>query len=180
MEQKETSYLGNYSFAILWTGGMESDDEDYIIYHEDCNLLNWKASEKKVSPEITQIKSTEDFKEKPSFHFNYILRKEENLHFDFTVEELPVPQDESISQLYLQMPISRYISELQPEIIYESFITTGSNRIYLEEKEIYVSQVKREFTWTWKQKKWSSSHKIPTRLTNLHKVKVKISIEPHY
>lgn len=180
IEQKETSLLGNYSFTLLWTGCMETDDEDYIIYHEDCILLDWKASEKKVSNQFTHIKSTEDFKEKPTFHFNYILRNGENLHFDFNVQEFPVPQDKSISALNLCMPTSRIISESQPKFDYESFITKGSNNIFLEEKEIYVAPLKREFSWTWKQQKWSSQHTIPTRLTNLHKVKVKVSIEPRY
>jgi len=180
LEKKEASYSGDYSFTTLWTGCMERDDADYLLYHQESRLLHWKAKEKEVFPEFSQMKSGKDFKERPLFHLIYILKKEENLHFDFIVQGFSIPQSESKSKLFLQMPCSGDKSDLHPEINYESFIVKGSNLIFLEEKDIYAAPVDREFTWTWKRYTWAPSPENPIRLTNLHKVKVKISIEPHF
>jgi len=181
MKQKNTSYLGDYSFTIVWSGSMEIDkDRDYLLYHEECALVDWKAKEKKMFSDSTQIKSEKDFKKKPSFHLNYILRKKENLCFYFTVDGFPVPQNESVTKLCLPMPCSDEHLDYPSLTTYESSIVEGSNRIFLEEKEIYAASVDREFTWKWKRHDWSPDPKGPALLTNLHRVKVKISIEPHY
>lgn len=180
VEQEDTSYTGNYSFTIVWTGSMETDDEDYIIYHENCELLRWEAREKKTSDSSPQVKSTADFKEKPYFHFNYLFREGKNLSFDFTIDEFPVPQEETSSPLHLLMPSSRSIFVTHLGKSYESSIIKGSNSISIEEKDIYISRVEKEFAWTWKDQKWIPEQKVPTRLTNLHKVVVKVSITPHF
>ena len=159
---------------------MEKDDEDYLLYHQECCLLDWKAKEKKIFPDSIQIKSRKDFQLKPSFHLNYILRKEENLHFYFTIEGFPIPQNESPSKLLLGMPCSGENLDFPSELNYESYIVEGSNRIFFEEKAIYTKSMDREFAWTWKRHKWSPGPKSPALLTNLHRVKVKISINPHH
>ena len=180
LEQKETSYQGNYSFTILWKGCMEADDLDYIIYHEDCRLQKWKAREKKVSFGSSQTKTSEDFREKPVFHFNYIIREKENLRFDFFMDEFSIPQNESTYQLSIFLPNSSDVSEPKSGISYESFITKGSNLILLKEEDIYLSNVSKEFAWNWIQQKWFPKSLIPTRFTNQHKVKVKVTTIPHY
>jgi len=182
LEQKDISYSGDHSFKIVWTGSIEKekDDADYILYHQECHLSNWKAKEKKISPELTQTKTGKDFKKRPTFHLNYILRKEGNLHFDFMIEGFLIPQNESDCKIYLHLPSSSESSNLNPEMDYDSFLIEGSNQIFLGEKEIYDASVKREFNWAWKLQKWTTGVKYPTRLTNLHKAKLKISITPHF
>jgi hypothetical protein len=182
LEQKKISYSGDYSFKIVWTGSIEreKDDQDYILYHQDCYFSHWKAKEKKISPESVQTKVEKDFKTKPTFHLNYILRKEERLHFDFMVEGFPIPQNESDDKIYLHMPCYSESSKLNPLMEYDSFIIEGSNQISLGEKEIYDAPLKREFCWAWKLQKWTIGFSYPTRLTNLHKAKLKISIIPHF
>lgn len=182
LEQKKTSYAGDYSFKIVWTGIIEKekDDKDYILYHKECHLQNWKAKEKKISPESVQVKTGKDFKKRPAFHLNYIFRKEGNLHFNFIVEGFPIPQNESDCHIYLHLPCYSERSELNLEMLYDSFIVEGSNQILLGEKEIYEASVKREFNWAWKLKKWTIGFKYPTQLTNFHKAKLKISITPHF
>ncbi|MFB0565513.1 MAG: hypothetical protein ACETWK_07525 [Candidatus Aminicenantaceae bacterium] len=179
LEQREISYSGDFYFKILWTGSMERDNSDYIIYTKECEFLEWKVQEKKVSSESEETISTKDFKQKPSFSINYILRKGANLYFDFTIQELSIPQNGSIPKVYLQMP-STGDSEIQTKNDYNYHLAGGSNLIYIQEKNIYKKTADKGFAWTWKQKKWLVGQKIPTRLTNQHKVKVKISIKPHF
>ena len=182
LKQKKISYSGDYSFKIVWTGSIEKekDDKDYILYHQECHLSNWKAEEKKISPELVQTKKENDFKEKPTFHLKYLLRKEKNLHFHFMVEGFPIPQNESDCKIYLHLPCYSESSELNPDTEYAPFLLEGSNQIFLGEKEIYVAPVKREFGWTWELQKWTLGFKYPTRLFNHHKVKLRLLITPHY
>jgi len=159
---------------------MERDDSDYILYHQESRLLDWKAKEKEILSEFIKTKSGKDFQKKPSFHLNYILRKEENLHFDFFVKGLCIPQNKSVSKFYLHLPCTGDNKEPHPDIDYDSYVIQGSNQIFLEEKEIYTGAVDRDFAWIWKYYKWSSTQETPAFLTSLHKAKVKISITPHF
>jgi len=181
LEQQKTSYLGNYSFKIIWTGSLEKEknDEDYILYSRECQLLDWEAKEKKTSPELVVSKAGKDFEMRPTFHLNYILRKGANLHFDFIVEGFSVPQHESDCKIYLDLPCYSEKPELNPEIEYDSFLVKGSNQIILGEKEIYAGPVKKEFNWTWKLQKYTIDWEYPIRITNLHKASLEISITPH-
>jgi len=169
LEQNKISYSGDYSFKIVWIGTIEreKDDKDYI-------------QENKRSPELVKTKAGKDFKRSPTFRLNYILRKKENLHFDFLVEGFPIPQNESDCKIYLHMPCYSEKSKLNPEMQYDSFITEGSNQVFLGEREIYDVPVKREFSWTWQLKKWILGFKHPTFLTNLHKAKLRLSITPQF
>ena len=182
LNQKKISYSGNYSFKIIWTGSIEKekDDKDYILYHKECHLSNWKAEEKKISSELVQTKRENDFKEKPTFHLKYLLRKEKNLHFHFIVEGFPIPQNKSDGKIYLHLPCYSENTELNPDTEYAPFLLKGSNQIFLGEKEIYAAPIKREFCWTWELQKWTLGFSYPTRLFNHHEAILRLSITPHY
>ena len=180
LKQKGTSYLGDYSFKILWKGSMETDDSDYILFHEESRLIEWKFNEQSVSSKLVQMISEKDFKEKPIFHMNYILRIEKDLHFDFYIDGFYIPQNNSLYKHYLHFPCSSECSTNHPEIKYNSSIAKGSNRIFLNEKEIYDSEVKKCFDWTWKQYVWPSTQDIHGLITNFHNVKIQIFITPHF
>ena len=92
LEEANASYYGNYAYAIQWSGCMEQDGEDFILYHEDSDLVRWTTAEKKKLPGIKETKIKKKFSEKPGFAFNYILTKKNNIHFDFLVSGFRVPQ----------------------------------------------------------------------------------------
>jgi len=87
----KTSYLGKYGYTIQWSGCMEQDGRDFILYHENSELLRWEPEEKKRQSGIPEIKIAKDFSEKPSFAFNYILTRKDHIHFDFLIRGFHVP-----------------------------------------------------------------------------------------
>lgn len=180
VDERNSSYSAHYSFTLLWTGCMEKDNGDYLLYYENSELISFKAEEKGIFPESTKIIYTEDFHDKPFFKLNYILRKGENLHFDFFVKSFLIPQNESEHKFQLSLPASRENSRHSSEIDYNLFVSKGSNLIFLEEKEIYLDTVEKKFAWKWKYEKPHIPQSVPDFFSNSHDVKVKISINPHF
>jgi hypothetical protein len=179
LEEGRTSYLGNYSFTISWTGTMEKDDTDYLLYHSNCKLLEWEAQEGISQPEILKYLKTDDFADKPSFKLIYILKKGKYLHFNFTVEGFSVPQSESADRFYLCLPSSEENAQNVSEMDYNSFVSRGSNQIFFEEDKIFGGPAEKTFAWHWKNQKWQLFQNRTVFFSNRHQVKVNISIVPH-
>ncbi len=180
MEGGEKNYLGNYSFTILWTGTMERDNTDYILYHLNSEIVSWEAQEKAISPDSFKLLRAPDFADRPCFDLNYILRKDDDLHFDLAVQSFFVPQNDSEDKFYLNLPSSEENSQKFSEVNYNSFVSNGSNRISLEEKVIYLGPQEKIFSWTWKNARWLFKQERTVFISNSHKVKVNICIKPHY
>lgn len=178
-KEGKQSYKGDYSLTCLWTGCMEQDMDDYLIYHETCDLLEWKAQEKSKSPESQQYLAGNDFSGKPSFDFHYILRRGKNLHFNFQVHSFYVPQNYSDHKFYLILPASEENIKDPSKFDYNSFVIKGSNSVFLEENDIYHDKVEKFFTWKWKHHNRLQTGKRPVSFSNSHKVEVKVSITPH-
>ncbi len=180
IKEQPSAYSGRYCFTILWTGCMEINDDDFLLYYENSELLSFEAEEKGTYPDSTRVVSTEDFKDKPSFHLNYILRKDEGLYFDFIVHGFRAPLNESKYKFYLNLPESEE-NPLEPsEIDYDSFISRGSNLIFLEEKKIHTETVEKKSSWEWNYQKWRLIEKVPVFFSNRHEVTIDISIKPHF
>lgn len=176
-KEAKKNYTGDYSFSLLWTGCMERDMDDYLIYHENCDLLEWKAKEK--SSDLPHLLPGSDFSEKPRFDFHYIFRRGKDLHFDFRVESFYVPQNNSDHKFYLTLPASLENTREPCSSNYNAFVMQGSNDICLEEEKIYLDTIEKSYTWKWKHQKQLREEKRPVFFTNSHKVKVKVSIIPH-
>jgi hypothetical protein len=159
---------------------MERDNGDYLLYYENSELISFEAEEKGIFPESTKIICTDDFQDKPSFKLNYILRKGENLHFDFLVKSFLIPQNESEHKFQLSLPASEENSRRSSKIDYNLFVSKGSNLIFLEEKEIYLDIVKKKFAWKWKYQKPHIPRSMLAFFSNSHDVKVEISIHPRF
>jgi hypothetical protein len=180
VEEENSTFSGHYSFTLRWTGCMEKDDGDYLLYYENSELVSFKAEEKGIFPDSTKIISTDDFADKPYFKLNYILRKGKNLHFDFFVKGFLVPKNESEHKLQLSLPASKKNYRHSSEIDYNLFVTKGSNLIFLEEKEIYLDTVKKNFAWKWKFQKPPLPRSIPSFFSSSHDVKVEVCLDPHF
>ena len=180
IDERNSSYSAQYSFTLLWTGCMERDNSDYLLYYENSELISFEAEEEGIFPESTKIICSDDFHDRPSFKLNYILRKDENLHFDFFVKSFLIPQNESERKYQLSLPASKENSRHSSEIDYNLFVYKGSNLIFLEEKEIYLDAVEKKFAWKWKYQKPHIPRSIPKFFSNSHDVKVEISIDPHF
>ena len=180
IEESDSSYVADYCFELLWTGCMEKDNGDYLLYFENSEIISFYAEETGIYPEFTKIMKTDDFQDKPSFKLNYILRKGENLHFDFFVRSFLIPKNKSKRKYQLILPASKENSRRSSEIDYNSYITQGSNLIFLEEKEIYCDTVEKKFFWRWRYQKPQIPRSMPPYFHISHGVLVEISIEPHF
>lgn len=180
MKEGKVSFTGHYSFEIPWTGCMERDEEDFIIYHESWELRKWEAKETANSAGSVRSILAKDISDKPRFVFRYILQHNDNLHFDFYVGGFPLPLNESERKYALQFPASEEGAKGMEANDYNLYITEGSNRVFLDKKEISREPVTKTFQWNWSSQKWLSQQKSSVFLSQSHEVKAKILILPHY
>ncbi len=159
---------------------MEKDNGDYLLYYENSELISFEAEETGIYPESIKIINTNDFQDKPYFKLNYILRKGENLHFDFFVKSFLIPKNKSKSKYQLSLPASKENSLHSSEIDYNLYITKGSNLVFLEEKGIFLDTVEKKFYWKWRYQKPRLPQSMPAFFSHSHDVNVEISIEPHF
>jgi hypothetical protein len=172
--------MGNYTFVIRWTGCMEKDDLDYLLYRFDCRLSRWEAREIVSSPEVMGILTTPDFKEKPSFNLKYILRKGSDLHLDFIVNGIVFPQDNSEYAFPLLFPSSEENRQHDFQVDYNTCIMEGSNSVSLKEAEIYAGSVTKNYSWTWRHQEWLLKHQRTVLTAQSHRAEVSLSVIPHY
>lgn len=180
LEAGETASNGHYSFAVRWRGILERDDDDYLLYALDNDLKEWNATETTVARGILTQSTTTDFKERPILIFNYILRKDEQLHLDFMVNGIVVPQTESEDHCLLLFPSSAENNQSGEQTRYNHHITKGSNRIALQEKEIYAGRVDRTFIWDWKNRSSTLKANRTLSTTHAHTAILKLSVVPRY
>jgi hypothetical protein len=171
-----TSYSGKYAYAIEWSGCMEQDGEDFILYYEDSELIRWDAQEEKKQSDSSEIKITKKLAEKPEFAFNYILTKRGNIHFDFLVRGFHVPQQNRKRKYYLHLPASKENSDQPTDIAYDSHINKGSNAVYFNKDDLLDDTIQKNFHWSWKRHSSAGSTKGSLYLTHSHNVEVEISI----
>lgn len=180
IRERSHSYPGNYSFTIVWTGFMEKDNGDFILYHEDSKLLHWEAQESSSNPDAMNTLFTVDFSDEPFLNMNYVLKREGNLYFDFSVKGFAIPQNESKHKYYLNLPVSEENSERFSEIDYDTYVFKGSNRIFLGEQKIYIKSVKKDFSWKWKHQGWQIGTERLVHFSHIHEVKVEIFVIPRF
>ncbi len=180
VNEGNASYFGRYAFTILWTGCMEKNDDDFILYYENSELISFKAEEKGIYPDSVRTLSTDNLLDKPSFNLNYILKKGGSLYFDFVVKGFLVPQNNSGHKFYLQLPSCEENSLHSSEIIYTPFVSKGSNQIFIPEKNIYTDAVEKRAYWQWKYQKWHPIQNNLVYFSNIHDARIEIVVKPHF
>lgn len=179
VKETKTSYSGEYAYTIQWSGCMEQDGEDFILYHEDWELLRWEPREEKRTTGLSKTFTTKNFTEKPRFSFNYILIREENLHFDFLVHGFRVPQLKPKHQVYLHLPASKENSYHPTDIDYGLHVYKGSNQVYFNRNDLLADSLSKNFSWSWKRYSSSGDATAFTYLSHSYDVEVEISILRH-
>ncbi len=172
------SAIGHFSFAVQWTGWLEKDDHDYLLYRLDCRLCNWEARETFFLPGATRVLTTNDFTARPGFNLKYLIRVGDNLNFDFLVDGMAVPQAHSEDAFPLLLPSSEQNDQKKSEISYNDHVIKGSNRVEVLESKIYCGPVSRAYAWTWKDQKWVLSQQRAVFTSQSHRVKVDLTIIP--
>jgi hypothetical protein len=179
LDEAGPSAAGHFSFAVRWTGWLEKDDQDYLLYRLDCSLCDWEAQETFFLPETTRVLTTNDFPDKPGFNLKYLIRVGDTLNFDFLVDGMAVPQAHSEDPFPLLLPSSEQNDQKKSETNYNDHVIKGSNRIEVPESEIYSGPVSRAYAWTWKDQKWVLKQQQTVFTSQSHRVKVDLTIIPH-
>jgi hypothetical protein len=176
----DSTYQGTYRFAVCWTGCLEKDDHDYLLYLFDSRLTDWTAQEIASSPEATSILTASDFKEKPSLNLKYILRRDSDLLLDFLVQGMVVPQKDAEEGFNLLLPSSQENDQHDFQVNYNTYVVKGSNSVSLKESEIYAGPVTKNYAWTWKHQQWQLRQQQTVFTAQSHRAEVSLSIIPHY
>jgi hypothetical protein len=180
LDEGGPTFAGRYSFAICWTGWLEKEDQDYLLYHLDSHLLDWKAEETASLTENSGFLTAEDFRERPTFSLKYIIRDGEDLCLDFIVDPMAVPQARPEGGFALLLPSSKQNDQRESQISYNAHVTKGSNRVEIPESAIYAGAVARTYTWAWKHQEWLPQEGRTVLTSQAHNVEVGLSIIPHF
>lgn len=172
------SIVGHYSFVVRWTGWLEEDDHDYLLYRLDSRLNEWEAQETSTLTESPAILTTKDFRERPVFSLKYIIREEQDLRLDFLTEPLAVPQSRAEDAFPLLLPSSGQNGQREMEVDYNACVVKGSNRVELPESALYAGPVEKTYTWTWKHQKWFPLERRTVFASQAHKVRLTLSVVP--
>ena len=174
------AFVGHYSFVVRWTGWLEKDDHDYLLYRLDCRLCDWEAQETAPLTESPGVLTTNDFRERPSFALKYILRDGDDLHLDFIIDRMAVPQADPEDAFPLLLPSSETNGQKESEVDYNACVIKGSNRVEVPESTIYAGPVAKTYTWAWKHQQWLPKERRTVFASQSHKVEVSLSIIPRF
>lgn len=178
-KESKTAFAGKYAYTILWTGCIERDQHDFILYHEDSDLVHWEPLELKKSGNSKKPRATKKFSEEPNFEMHFILRRGKNLHFDFLVKGFDIPQHCSDKKTYLHLPASKGNTDNPTGLDYDLYISKGSNNVEIKRDMLDQSCVKKEFQWTWQREKRFGSGENAPQLFHYHDVDVEVSVIRH-
>lgn len=177
--ESKTSFTGKYAYTILWTGCLERDQQDFILYHENSDLVRWEGLEKIHTADLKESRVAKKFTEEPGFDLHYILRRGKNLHFDFLVKGFDIPKNCSAKKTYLHQPASKGNSDNPTDLDYDLYIRKGSNNVEISRDILDQGSVKKEFRWTWQREKSFGSGEESSYLIHYHTVDVEVSVIRH-
>jgi hypothetical protein len=174
-----TDFSGEYAYEALWSGSMERDGPDYILYHASLETVRWEMKERSGQDGATGLLTEKDFPVRPVFRMNYVLAEGGRLRFFITVDGFPVPRNDSPEKFALILPCSRKEPAASIGAGYDDAISEGTNDVSLEEREIRNGPAKHVFRWAWKRYQPSSAPPPAGPLLNAHEAKVTLTITPH-
>lgn len=180
VREADAACAGEFLYEATWSGSMEKDDADFLLYHSGSETLRWEAREKVSSGGEQKILTEKDFNDRPAFRMNYVLNESGILRFNFIVDGFPVPRSGAGEKFDLILPASKKEEGGLSPSGYDTSVAKGSNEIVFEEKMVRAGPVERAFRWEWKRYQPSSGPGAPVVLFNSHKAEIKITITPRY
>ena len=177
VRESDTTYLGTYTIKALWKGCIEKDEEDFLLFHESCDLLEWDIQEAFNSPNSTALLTRKDFPEKPVFDFRYLLHKGGEIHLDFVLRGFFIPRKRSKHTFYLDLPTSKENSE-SSNVVYNFYVNKGTNKVSLDSEKILRNSVEETYNWSWNHQKWFPGAEETVFFSNSHNVDVRITVVP--
>jgi len=179
IRKANTIYLGTYTLKARWKGCMEKDEEDFLLFHESCDLLEWDIQETANFPDSVLLLTKKEILDRPIFDFRYLLNRGGDIHFDFIVRGFYVPQVKSQNTFYLDLPTSMENSE-SSNIMYNFYVRKGTNQVSLLSEEIIQGVVEKTYGWQWNYQKWLLTAEESVLFTNSHDVEISLTVIPFF
>lgn len=172
-------FAGEYVYEAVWTGSLERDGPDYILYHASLETVRWELKERAGPGPDANVLSEKDLAVRPVLRMNYVLSEGGWLRFFFTVEGFPVPRHVSPETFALVMPCSRKEALAAFTAGYDEAVSEGSNDVSLDERELRNGPVERVFRWEWKRYEPSSAPPPAGPLFSAHEATVTLTTSPY-
>jgi hypothetical protein len=174
------SYDAGYSYTIGWSGGMERDGDDFLIYWKNTDLSHWEIKEtlSNVYTGKTKTLTMKDISEKPHFMFDYLMDEEKDVHVNFYIEGFSIPLNQSSQKIYFHLPETKENSNLFHSIDYNLYVTKGINIVSIKKNKIYRDKIKKNFNWKWKHEGWLPEVTKPVFYFHNHSVEIEVTVIP--
>lgn len=179
VKEGQKSYEGRFFFETEWIGCLTEDEDDFLIYSIEGNLMNWEAQEKTKGFEEEKILTTKDFVNPPKLDFQYLLKEEDSIHFNFFVSGFDVPQSSSEFKKSLLLPATAEFTKANRTDDYSSRIVKGTNRVLLPLKTFFGERITVPFSWSWEDRRWTKEKGAIIFFSHSHDVKIKVTVIPH-
>jgi len=172
------TYDGDFSCRARWTGGLEKDGPDVLLYNLGAELEEWRIREADLSTATLSAVTERDIPERPVLRVNYFIRREQDLEVDFVLEGLPVPLNEAPLAFDLLLPSSGENKQSAAGRDYNAGVQKGSNRVYLGGEDLSSRKVEKDFAWSYDGRIWSMEQKETVSFRNRHTARVTLTIIP--
>ena len=169
---------GRYGMRFVWTGGLEPDDEDYILIQRGTKLEEWRVEESAVGPDGIRLLTTRDYGVKPELGVAYILRKDGGLHLNFLIRGFEVPRSRPSEAFYLHLPASAENTDRPEGLNYALFLQKGSNAIVLDDPAASRKTQEKSFHWTWFRRSGVLGRDPALFQMNRHEADVTVVVTP--
>jgi hypothetical protein len=177
VKEPETTYSGEFLYRAQWQGTMERDGADFLLYYTTTEPQTWELREKASPPGATRVMTEREAAEKPRLRVNYVLRRGDDILFDFEVVGFPIPLNASADKFDLVFPRSR--EHAAAEDTYGQFVVKGKNVVSVDERELEKRPLERSFSWEWKRQQWILREKEVVLVAGSHKASVTVTLVPH-
>ena len=172
------TYDGDFSCRARWTGGLEKDGPDVLLFSLGADLEEWRIREADLSAAMLSAVTEKDIPDRPALRVNYFLRREKDLEVDFVLEGLPVPLNAASLAFDLLLPSSDENKQSAAGRDYNAGVLKGSNRVYLAGEDLCARKVEKAFAWSYDSRTWSMEQKETASFRNRHTARVILTIIP--
>jgi hypothetical protein len=179
IEGAGTPLRGEFNCCALWTGTLELDENDFLLYHFKTEVLEWRLAEKSGLPKGESVLLAQKTSETPHLRLNYVLREGSDLRFDYEFREISIPLHASPVKANLEFPRSSGHVALSPGSSYGSGVGRGSNQVVIRGSDLERRAAERTFSWEWQREKRIAGDSGTFLVTQHHTAEAVVALVAH-
>jgi hypothetical protein len=170
---------GEFTCRSRWTGTIESDENDFLLYHLKTEVLEWRLEEKAGPLKEETLLLVQEASEAPRLRLNYVLREGSDVRFDYEFAEVSIPLRAFPVKLDLEFPRSSGHAAFSPGAVYESRVSRGSNQVTIPGSDLERRAAERTFSWKWQREKRITGDFGTFLLTQRHAAEAVVALIAH-